>query len=62
MEIRNYIFDAQVALYAMNVRYQYFGDHPWIKETIIPDNDFQRKIYKEERENFIWRFRKGGRR
>jgi hypothetical protein len=44
---RDYIFDAKIALLEMNFRYQYWGNHPWIQETIVPTNEFQRKIYAE---------------
>ncbi|MDR7001625.1 hypothetical protein [Neobacillus niacini] len=44
---RDYTLDAKIALLEMNFRYQYWGNHPWIKETIIPVNEFQRQIYAE---------------
>jgi hypothetical protein len=59
---RDYILDAKIALLEMNFRYQYWGNHPWIKETIIPSNDFQRQIYAEACEKmhrtFRWEMRR----
>jgi hypothetical protein len=55
---RDYILDAKIALLEMNFRYQYWGNHPWIKDTIIPANEFQRQIYAEACAKVVAQFRR----
>jgi hypothetical protein len=59
---RDYILDAKIALLEMNYRYQYWGNHPWIKETLIPADAFQRQIYAEACEKVQRTFRRDLRR